>query len=151
MRYRNGLPLLVLALALAFSVAACDKLLPSKTPTEPELTVPFGAPQAVWNTGRGSLFVYTTDNRAWTAATQSTFQQGFDDLLFRLQRVVGAETYDRLRVDGLNLVLQDPRKEPKWDSGQRALFTGGPDDFAVALLDLWCSDTGDRKVCDLRR
>lgn len=140
----------VLLLLAGVLFAGCDAF-KDPLPTESIPQVPFGAPQTVWNTGRGSLFVYTTDNRSWNQATQAEFQRAFDDLLFRLQRVVGAEVYDRLRVDGLNLVLQDPRKDPKWDPNQRSLFTGGSDDFAVALLELWCYETSAKPICDLRR
>ena len=30
---------------------------------------------------------------------------------------------------GKNLVLQDPRKDSKYDPAQRAIFCGGPDDL----------------------
>lgn len=140
---------ILLALMASFTVAGCDYF---KSPTAPEddWKVPFGAPQTGWNTTRGTIMVYTTDNRVWNPATQQEFQRAFDDLLFRLERVVGAETHERLRVDGLNLVLQDPRKDSKYDSAQRAIFCGGPDDFVVELLDYWCDTTGDQAVCRLR-
>jgi hypothetical protein len=138
-----------IALFAVALVGGCDwKFWDSPTdPIEPK--VPFGEPVDIWESGIGDVLIYETGGRNWSDSTETEFQIALDDLLFRIDRVVGPQERGQLTLDEMNLVLQDSREDPIYVASERAFWVSGPDEFQRVALEFFCNESKSAGICDL--